>query len=52
MSNTTHENLQISPELLGLSDIKILEVTPKLSQREIIIRVERKCNAIGFNKIL
>ncbi len=28
MSSSTHENLQISPELLGLSDIKILEVTP------------------------
>lgn len=52
MSNTTHENLQISPELLGLSDIKILEVTPKLSQREIIIRVESthervKCRHCG-----
>jgi len=40
MSNSTHENLQLSPELLGLSDIKILDVTPKLSEREIIIRVE------------
>lgn len=40
MSNSTHENLPLSPELLELSDIKILEVTPKLSEREIRIRVE------------
>ena len=52
MSNSTHESLQLSPELLGLSDIKILEVTPKLSEREIIIRVEStrervKCRHCG-----
>lgn len=40
MRHSDTDNLHLSPELLGLNDIKILQVITKLSSHEIIIRVE------------